>query len=78
MTSIAVRKLYLVTIVAFFTPGSMLQLVLSILISVVALAYHVYAKPYTEKWLNFLQGTCLLIIWLTCTYIPEATVVKLS
>ncbi len=63
----AVRKLYLVTIVAFFTPGSMWQLVLSILISVMAFAYHVYAQPFTERWLNFMQGSCLFIIWLTCT-----------
>ena len=47
-----VRKLYLVTVVAFFTAGSMIQVVLSIFISVLALAYHVYALPYTAAWLN--------------------------
>ncbi len=57
------------TIVAFFTAGSMLQLVFSILISVLALLYHVYARPYRESWLNVLQGVCLFMIWLTRTYI---------
>ncbi len=38
-----VRKLYLVTVVAFFESGSMLQLVLSVIISSIAFAYHVYA-----------------------------------
>ena len=38
--------------VAFFASGSMLQIVLSILISVVSFAYHVFALPYKENWLN--------------------------
>ena len=54
-----------VTVVAFFTAGSLLQLVLSIFISVVALAYHVYALPHEESWLNVLQGSCLALIWVT-------------
>ena len=51
--------------IAFFTAGSMVQVVLSILISVCALAYHVYALPYRESWLNMMQGACLFFIWLT-------------
>jgi hypothetical protein len=43
----------------------MLQLVLSIVVSVFALVYHVYAMPFTEHWLNLLQGACLFFIWLT-------------
>ena len=51
--------------VAFFTAGSMVQLVLSIFTSVCALAYHVYALPYRESWLNMMQGACLFFIYLT-------------
>jgi hypothetical protein len=58
-----VRKLYLVTVVAFFENGSQLQLVLSVIISSMAFAYHVYALPYTDRWLNVLQGACLFMIW---------------
>jgi hypothetical protein len=58
-----VRKLYLVTVVAFFESGSQLQLVLSVIISSIAFAYHVYALPYTDRWLNLLQGACLFMIW---------------
>ena len=54
-----------VSVIAFFTAGSMVQVVLSILISVFALAYHVYALPYRESWLNMMQGACLLCIYLT-------------
>ena len=41
-----------VTVVAFFAAGSMIQVVLSILISVLAFAYHVHAMPYAALWLN--------------------------
>ena len=60
-----VRKLYLVTVVAFFESGSMLQLVLSVIVSSMAFAYHVYALPYRQSWLNMMQGACLFFIWLT-------------
>ena len=50
---------------AFFTAGSMVQVVLSILVSVCALAYHAYALPYRESWLNMMQGACLFFIYLT-------------
>ena len=43
----------------------MIQLVLSILVSVGALAYHIHAVPYRETWLNMMQGACLFFIWLT-------------
>ena len=43
----------------------MVQLVLSIFISVCALAYHTYALPYRESWLNMMQGACLFFIYLT-------------
>ncbi len=58
-----VRKLYLVTVVAFFESGSMLQLVLSVIVSSLAFAYHVYALPYVDQWLNVLQGAYLFMIW---------------
>ena len=51
--------------IAFFTAGGMVQLVLSIFISVCALAYHTYALPYRESWLNMMQGACLFFIYLT-------------
>ncbi len=60
-----VRKLYLVTVVAFFENGTMLQLVLSVIVSSLAFAYHVYALPYTDRWLNVLQGACLFMIWMS-------------
>ncbi len=41
----------------------MLQLVLSVIISSMAFAYHVYALPYIDRWLNLLQGACLFMIW---------------
>ncbi len=50
-------------VVAFFRSGSMLQLVLSLLVSVWFLAYHVYHRPYLQPWLNGLQGACLFLIW---------------
>ncbi len=43
----------------------MLQLTLSVLVSVSAAIYHVHAAPYRDPWLNVLQGVCLIIIWLT-------------
>jgi hypothetical protein len=58
-----VRKLYLVTVVAFFESGTMLQLVLSVIVSSLAFAYHVYSLPYKDRWLNVLQGACLFMIW---------------
>ena len=51
--------------IAFFTAGSMIQVVLSILVSVCALAYHTHALPYRESWLNIMQGACLFFIYLT-------------
>ena len=36
-----VRKLYLVTVVAFFATGSMMQLMMSVLVSISAFSYHV-------------------------------------
>ena len=51
--------------IAFFTAGSMVQLMLSILVSVCALAYHTHALPYRESWLNIMQGACLFFIYLT-------------
>ena len=67
--------------VAFFTAGSMVQLVMSILISVVAMVYHIHAKPFTDTWLNVMQGLCLFMIWLTLqaglmvsqTTVPDAS-----
>jgi hypothetical protein len=59
------RKLYLVTVVAFFQSGSIVQIVLSILVSVVALAYHTKARPFNELGLNLLQGANLGLVWLT-------------
>ncbi len=47
-----VRKLYLVTCVAFFDPGSVLQLSLSVVVSVLALIYHVSANPFKQQFLN--------------------------
>ena len=38
--------------VAFFPAGSMLQLALSVLVSVAALVYHIYARPFRDSWLN--------------------------
>ncbi len=58
-----VRKLYLVTVVAFFESGTMMQLVLSVIVSSMAFAYHVYSLPYKDRWLNVLQGACLFMIW---------------
>jgi hypothetical protein len=58
-----VRKLYLVTVVAFFESGTMLQLVLSVIVSSLAFAYHVYSLPFKDRWLNVLQGACLFMIW---------------
>jgi hypothetical protein len=60
-----VRKLYLVTLVAFFAKGSMVQIVGSLFISVVAFGHHVYALPFMDPTLNMLQGACLFMIWLT-------------
>jgi hypothetical protein len=59
------RKLYLVTIVAFFVSGSMVQIVLSILVSVACIAYHVHALPFVTKGLNVLQAFALSLLWLT-------------
>ena len=47
-----IRKLYLVTVVAFFATGSMMQLMMSVLVSISAFSYHVYARPFLEDWLN--------------------------
>ena len=47
-----IRKLYLVTVVAFFATGSMMQLMMSVLVSICAFSYHVYARPFLEDWLN--------------------------
>jgi hypothetical protein len=60
-----VRKLYLVTLVAFLNKGTMTQIVGSLFISVVAFGYHIYALPFTDPMLNMLQGACLFMIWLT-------------
>jgi hypothetical protein len=49
--------------VAFFENGSQLQLVLSVIVSSMAFALHVYSLPYVDRWLNVLQGTCLFMIW---------------
>ncbi len=59
-----IRKLYLVTIVAYFPSGSMIQIVLSIIVSVIAFAYHVYAQPFKDRYLNVLQGVCLFMTYL--------------
>jgi hypothetical protein len=59
------RKLWLVTLVAFFPRGSLFQITSSIMVSVWALTYHCYAQPYSDAWLNGLQGTCLFVVWMT-------------
>jgi hypothetical protein len=38
--------------VAFFDPGSVLQLSLSVVVSVLALIYHVSANPFKQQFLN--------------------------
>ena len=60
-----VRKLYLVAVIAFFVKGSLIQLVLSMFVSAIAMAYHFYAMPFRDRGLNVLQGTCLSLIWVT-------------
>ena len=50
-----------VSVIAFFTAGSMVQLVLSILVSVCAFAYHVHALPYRESWLNCTRGLVFFV-----------------
>jgi hypothetical protein len=57
------RKLYLVSIVAFFSSGSMMQIALSVFISVIAFSYHCYARPFRDAALNMLQGACLYSSW---------------
>ncbi len=47
--------------VAFFPPGSMIQLALSVLVSVAALVYHVYARPFRDMWLNSTKPVVLFI-----------------
>jgi hypothetical protein len=59
------RKLYLVTLVAFFKKGSMVQLVMSIFVSVIALAWHFHAMPFRKRFLNMLQGCCLFFVYIT-------------
>jgi hypothetical protein len=59
------RKLYLVTVVAFFPAGSMAQLTLSILVSNIAIMCQVYYQPFIDGWLNQLQMLALLLIWVT-------------
>ena len=54
-----------VSMVAFFPVGSIVQIVLSILVSVFALLYHAHARPYLSPWLNLMSGACLTLIWLT-------------
>ena len=61
----ALRQLYLVAIVAFFTQGSMVQIALSIFVSVAALCVHIKCQPYRRRAINLLQGACLTITWLT-------------
>jgi hypothetical protein len=41
------------------------QIVTSILISSVAVMYHIHAAPFKERWLNLLQGASLLLVYLT-------------
>jgi hypothetical protein len=59
------RRLFLVSLVAFFARGSLVQLFTSILVSSVALLLHVYALPFRERFLNLLQGCALTLVYLT-------------
>ena len=47
--------------VAFFAKGSMLQLALSVLVSVAALVYHMFAMPFRDSILNGTQLRCQTI-----------------
>ena len=49
------RKLYMISVVAFFPTGTVLQIVLSLIVSVASLSYHQFAQPYRESWLNSTQ-----------------------
>jgi hypothetical protein len=53
--------------VAFFAKGSMLQLALSVLVSVAALVYHMFTLPFRDSILNgSIQLPCFdfnLVAW---------------
>ena len=53
------------TVVAFFSKGSVTQLVLSILVSGLALSAFCLATPYKLRWMNALQGSALGLVWIT-------------
>jgi hypothetical protein len=54
-----------VTIVAFFSPGSIVQIYLSLLICGAAIAVQVRVRPYRVDYLNLLQAGSLSIIYMT-------------
>ncbi len=60
-----IRKLYLTSLVALFRKGSILQLALSMMASVVAFGLHALRLPYKENWLNNLQFSSLFLIVFT-------------
>ena len=59
------RKLYLTALVSFFTSGSMVQIVLSLVVSVLACIQQAQYKPFKHQWVNWLQQSSLMVIWAT-------------
>ena len=59
------RKLYMTALVSFFTSGSLVQIVLSLIVSVLACVQQAQYKPFKHQWVNWLQQSALLVIWAT-------------
>ena len=59
------RKLYLTAMVSFFTSGSMVQIVLSLVVSVLACIQQARYWPFKHQWVNWLQQSSLMVIWAT-------------
>ena len=59
------RKLYMTALVSFFASGSLVQIVLSLIVSVLACIQQAQYNPFRHQWVNWLQQSALLVIWAT-------------
>ena len=60
-----VETLYMTALVSFFSSGSLVQIVLSLIVSVLACIQQAQYRPFKHQWVNWLQQTSLLVIWAT-------------